>query len=62
MKIAYIKSAKGIRTLSQKQELLNSAYLKDIKSVYAKNKSKLAEAGITEAEFISSMKRKVSFI
>lgn len=60
MKIAYIKSAKGIRTLSEKQEILSSAYLKDIKLAYTKNKAKLAEAGITEAEFISSMKARLA--
>lgn len=56
MRIAYLSSQKTVKALSAKQNILEDAYLKDIKLSYNKYKVKLDQLEISREEFIKQMK------
>jgi|GEM_PF-5283609 len=58
MKIAYINKGK-IKAKSTTDQLLERAYLKDIRICYTKNRDELTKLGISETDFVSRVKEKL---
>ena len=62
MRIVHISNPKKAKSISEKQDLLGVAYMKDIRLGYVRNKKRISELGITEEEFIKEMKSRLSLL
>lgn len=58
MQIAYINKGK-IKAKSATDEVLERAYLRDIRLCYNKSKEELTQLGISEVEYVARMKEKL---
>jgi len=58
MKIAYINKGK-IKAKSTTDQMLERAYLRDIRRSWTKNKVELGQLGISETEYVTIAKRKL---
>lgn len=58
MQIAYINKGK-VKAKSKTDDLLEMAYLKDIRRAWNRNKAMLIELGLTEVTFTARVKEKL---